>query len=177
MKWTLAGLALLLSLAHGARCADTAKQDQLFLPRHWIRGYLDFDVAPQHHEIDLGLCTPPACSGYARYAWSAYVEAQPIGRGLLKPLIVFAAPKLYGGDNEPGVRYTASPALIAWEREAGVGWALPKNLELRLTQHQTFLLGRFTGPGARPVNPNGPYGANVRVGVRWKFGGWGSSSQ
>ena len=176
MRRTVAALLLLMAWCGAAWGQDTAKQDHLFLPRHWIRGYLDFDVAPQHHEIDLGLCTPPGCSAFARYAWSAYVDVQSISGCLLKPVFVFAAPKLYGGNNEPQVNYTASAALIAWEREAGVGWQLPHGVQLRLTQHQTFLLGRFAKAGV-PVNPNGPYGANVRVGVRWNFGGYGSSER
>lgn len=177
MRRVIALCGLFLAWSGTICSAEGASENRQVFPRHWLRGYLDLELAPPHHEVDLGLCLTPGCSGYARYQWSAYVEAQPFARGLLKSGFVFAEPKLYGGNNVPQAQYTASAALIAWEREAGVGWVLPRGFELRLTQHQTFLLGRFTRAAAPPVRPDGPYGANMRVGVRWNFGGWGSSSR
>ena len=151
---------------------------RLLLPHQWVRGYFDFELAPPHHEIDLGVCAVPgsACSAYARYQWSAYIEVHPFGRGPLEHAFVFVNPIAYGGDTLPQVRYSASPAPILWERTSGVGLELPKGFQLRLTQHQNYMLGRFAEPGAMPMNPNGPYGLNMKIGVRWNFGGWDNSS-
>jgi hypothetical protein len=175
MKRLIAVCGMLVAVAGAALCEDAVEQDRWFLPHNWVRGYVDFEVAPPHNEIDLGMCVAPGCTAYARYAWSGYVEAQPIGRGTMRRLFLFTEPKLYGGNNLPQVRYTGSASLIAWERAAGVGWVLPRGVELRLTQHQTFLLGRFSGREAG-VRPDGPYGLNMRIGVRWAFGGWGGAS-
>ena len=63
-----------------------------FFPHNWLRGYVDFDVAPPHNEPDLGRCSPSStvivsaggansnCNAYARYLWSGYLEVQPFGK-------------------------------------------------------------------------------------------------
>jgi hypothetical protein len=180
-------------LAGGAWCDDQETSDRkvadqsapLFFPHNFVRGFVDFQVAPPHNEVDLGLCTltkanpdtNTSCSAYARYVWSGYVELQPMGRGPLRHVFLFAEPKVFGGDNVPQERYTASASLILWESSVGVGFKLPKNLELRVTNHQVNLLGRYAQPnGAALLRTDGPYGLYSTVGVRWCFGGWGHSN-
>lgn len=178
-------------LAGGAWCDDQttvngkpAPDKPLFFPHNFVRGYVDFDVAPPHNEVDLGLCTlaktntatSTTCSAYARYVWSGYVELQPVGRGPFRHLFVFAEPKVFGGDNVPQESYTASASLILWESIMGAGFKLPKHFELRVAEHHVNLLGRYSGPGgASTLRTDGPYGQNSTVGVRWYFGGWGPS--
>lgn len=167
--------------------AQSASGERLFLPRNFLRGYLDFQVAPPHNEVDLGLCTPGGetapgadrpCSGFARFVWSGYFEFQPIGRGLLSRGFLFVEPKLFGGDNIPQQSYTSSGALILFERSIGVGMELPRQFELRMTQHQTRLMGRY-GQLPSPVTGrrDGPYGLYATVGVRWYFGGYGRAAR
>ncbi len=158
----------------------------LLLPHNFLRGYVDFEVAPPHNEPDLGLCAPHPgplvpgvqnCAAYARYAWSGYVELQPFGRTPLKRLFLFAAPKLFGGDNVPQLQYTASASGILWEETLGAGVTLPRQFELRVTHHRNHLLGRYSGsPNALVARPDGPYGLYTTVGVRWYFGGYGPAS-
>jgi hypothetical protein len=156
------------------------------LPHNFLRGYVDFEVAPPHNEPDLGMCAPHAgplvtgvqdCAAYARYVWSGYVELQPFGRTPLKRLFLFAAPKFFAGDNVPQLKYTASASGILWEETLGAGVTLPYQLEFRLTHHRTHLLGRYNGtPNALILRPDGPYGLYTTVGVRWYFGGYGRTS-
>lgn len=165
----------------GASSKDTGAEDRLLLPHNFVRGYVDFEVAPPHNEVDLGLCEPPksplfiaGCAAYARYVWSGYVELQPFGRTPLKHLFLFAAPKLFGGDNIPGVRYRASPSAILLEETLGLGATLPHQFELRLTSHRCQLLGPYTSKSTPlTFRPDGPYGLYATVGVRWYFGGYG----
>lgn len=161
----------------------TAAEDRLLLPHNFVRGYVDFEVAPPHNEPDLGVCAPHSgpllpgarnCAAYARYVWSGYVEVQPFGRTPLKRLFLFAAPRLFLGDNVPQLQYTASASGILWEQTLGAGITLPHQLELRVTHHRTHLLGRYGGtPNAIILRPDGPYGLYTTVGVRWYFGGYG----
>jgi hypothetical protein len=186
MKRAIAMLGIFMSLGGVAWSAEAEASGRRFFPRNSVRGFVDFQVAPPHNEIDLGLCAlpesspnpqSPTCSAYARYAWSGYLELQPIGRGPLRRFFVFIEPKVYGGDNLPQERYTAAASLIMWERSVGLGIELPSGFELRLTQHRTYLLGRYSGPGgAATLRTDGPYGLNATVGVRWYFGGWGHSA-
>jgi hypothetical protein len=106
------------------------------------------------------------------------MEVEPMGRGPLRGFFIFIDPKVFGGENLPQQRYTASAAPILWEPTLGAGFELPKNFELRLTHHQVHLLGRYTAAGgaAATLRTDGPYGINTTVGVRWNFGGWGHSS-
>jgi hypothetical protein len=186
MKRAIAVLGIFLFMGGVARSEEAATGGRFFFPRNSVRGFVDFQVAPPHNEIDLGLCVPAVsdpnpsnatCSAYARYAWNGYLELQPFGRGPLRRLFVFLEPKVYGGDNLPQERYTAAASLILWERSVGVGIELPSGFELRLTQHQAKLLSRYTRPGgATTLRTDGPYGQNATVGLRWYFGGWGHSS-
>jgi hypothetical protein len=167
-----------------AETKRTALQEERALfPRDFVRGYLDFQMAPPHNEFDLGLCAPGGatapgatdrCAGFARFMWSGYVELQPFGRSLLRRGFLFVEPKVFGGKNEPQRSYTYSPALILWERTIGVGVELPARFELRVAQHRTYLLGRYGAkPTALTLRPDGPYGLHATVGVRWYFGGYG----
>ncbi len=164
----------------------TGEEDRLLLPHNFVRGFVDFEVAPPHNEVDLGVCAPHAgplatgalnCAAYARYVWSGYVELQPFGRTLLKHVFVFATPKFFFGDNVPQLQYTASHSGILWEETMGAGVTLPYQLEFRLTHHRTHLMGRYGGTAnALIFRPDGPYGLYTTVGVRWYFGGYGRSS-
>lgn len=176
------------SLAGHAVCADpgvkgvTGSEDRLFFPKNFVRGYVDFEVAPPHNEVDLGLCTLtapapsgalPACRAFARYIWSGYMEFQPVGRGIFRKFFVFVHPKLFGGDNVPQQEYNGSGAPILWERSFGVGIELPKQFELRTTSHSVGLLGKYGGPNTVTFRPDGPYGLYTTIGLRWYFGGYG----
>ncbi len=183
------GCFIFFCFAGHALCADpgagqtTGPGDRFWFPKNFVRGFLDFEVAPPHNEVDLGLCAVatrdpsgalPGCRAFARYIWSGYVEFQPIGRGIFRKVFVFAHPKLFGGDNVPQQSYTASGAPILWERTYGIGIELPKQLEFRTTSHSVGLLGRYSGVnGAFTFRPDGPYGLYTTIGLRWYFGGYG----
>ncbi len=161
-----------------------ALESRTFFPHDWIRGYSDFEVAPSHNEPDLGRCMYPqpvsaggtasACTAYARYLFSGYLELQPLGRTPARHFFLFFEPKFSFGRNIPQLTYTASMAPIAYDRSIGLGFQLPRNFELRLTQHQVDWLGRYNGSvGAADLHTNGSYGLYTTVGVRWSFGGYG----
>jgi hypothetical protein len=163
---------------------SSAPSSRTFFPHNWIRGYTDFAVAPSHNEPDLGRCMFPQpasaggsaslCTAYARYLWSGYVELQPIGRTVARHFFLFFEPKFSFGRNIPQVSYTASMLPMAYERSVGVGFQLPKNFALRVTQHQVDWLGRYSNSlGPADLHSNGPYGLYATVGVRWSFGGYG----
>jgi len=193
MRRLMIAFTLLLCATFAAQAAEKTtaapkaqtEDDRLLLPHNFVRGYVDFEVAPPHNEIDLGVCAPHVgplvpgalnCAAYARYVWSGYVELQPFGRTPLKHLFLFATPKFFAGDNVPGLQYTASHSGILWEEALGAGVTLPYQLELRLTHHRTHLMGRYSGtPNALIARPDGPYGLYTTVGVRWYFGGYGRS--
>lgn len=151
-------------------------------PSHFVRGYVDFSFAPYHNEPDLGRCSGAShnhggaqsrCTAFARYVWSGYLEFQPIGRGSLRHAFLFVEPKLFLGENVPQFRYTASASPMAFERSIGVGVQLPKNFELRATQHQVNWLGRYSRHlGSADLGTDGPYGLYATVGARWYFGGF-----
>jgi hypothetical protein len=168
-----------------AYVAKPAAAPRTFFPKNWIRGYVDYDVAPSHNEPDLGRCTFPqpasaggaasTCTAYARYLISGYVELQPFGRTPARHLFVFIEPRMSFGRNIPQVTYAASMEPIAFDRSVGIGFQLPRNFELRATQHQVDYLGRYAkqlGP-ADLHTTNGPYGLYATFGVRWSFGGYG----
>ncbi len=191
MRTSTIVFALLLCAACAAQTTEnnttapksSAAEDRLLLPHNFVRGYVDFEVAPPHNEPDLGICAPPQgplvpgvqnCAGYARYVWSGYVELQPFGRTVAKRLFLFAAPKLFLGDNVPQLKYTASASGILWEETLGAGISLPRQFELRVTHHRVHLLGRYGGKDNTLIlRPDGPYGLYTTVGVRWYFGGYG----
>lgn len=164
--------------------SSLSSEQRTFFPHNWIRGYSDFQVAPSHNEPDLGRCmfpqpvsaggTASTCSAYARYLFSGYIEVQPLGHTFARHFYLFFEPKFSFGRNIPQLTYTASLAPIAYDRSIGVGFQLPKNFELRLTQHQVDWLGRYSGSvGTADLHTNGSYGLYTTVGVRWSFGGYG----
>jgi len=168
------------TLASG-NSAKAAAESRTFFPKNWIRGYVDYQVAPSHNEPDLGRCPfPPqggaasTCTAYARYFISGYVELQPFGRTPARHLFLFFEPKFSFGRNVPQFTYTASMLPMAYERSIGIGFQLPRNFELRATQHQVDWLGRYAKSlGSGDLRNNGPYGLYATFGVRWSFGGYG----
>ena len=166
--------------------SSTNGESRAWFPHNWVRGYMDFAYAPSHNEPDLGRCLwpqPPGsggaqslCTAYARYLFTGYVEIQPLNRTVARHLFIYLAPKFTFGDNVPQLKYTQSMTPIAFDREVGVGFKLPRSFELRATQHQVQFLGRYSGylgPASLPAN--GPYGQYSTVGARWYFGGYNAA--
>jgi hypothetical protein len=164
--------------------AKPAAAPRTFFPKNWIRGYVDYAVAPPHNEPDLGRCAFPqpvvaggaasTCTAYARYLISGYVELQPLGRTPARHIFLFIEPKMSFGRNIPQMSYVASMEPMAFDRSVGIGFQLPRNFELRATQHQVDWLGRYSKSlGAADFRTNGPYGLYATFGVRWSFGGYG----
>ncbi len=158
-----------------------------WFPHNWVRGYTDFEVAPPHNEPDLGRCAFPqpagsggtasTCTAYARYMFSGYIEFQPLNRTFAKHIFFFFEPRFSFGKNIPQLSYLASMEPIAFERSVGIAIELPKNFNLRVTQHQVDYLGRYSNPlGPADLGTNGPYGLYTTIGVRWSFGGYGHRS-
>jgi hypothetical protein len=115
-----------------------------------------------------------SCTAYARYLLSGYLELQPLGRTFARHLFLFFEPKFSFGKNIPQVSYLSSMEPIAYDRSIGVGFQLPKNFELRATQHQVDYLGRYSKSlGPADLHTNGPYGLYTTISVRWTFGGYG----
>jgi hypothetical protein len=161
-------------------------ESRAFFPHNWIRGYTDFAVAPPHNEPDLGRCMFPqpvgaggaasACTAYARYLFSGYIEFQPFGRTPARHFFLFFEPLFSFGRNIPQVTYSASMEPIAYDRSIGIGFQLPRNFELRATQHQVDYLGRYSKYlGPADLGTSGPYGLYSTFSVRWSFGGYGRS--
>ena len=172
------------STAESGRVSHVAAESRTFFPPNWVRGYADFSVAPSHNEPDLGRCVFPQpasaggtaslCTAYARYILSGYVEFQPIGRTPARHFFLFFEPKFSFGRNIPQLTYTASILPIAFDRSVGIGFKLPRNFELRATQHQVDWLGRYSKSlGTADLHSSGPYGLYATFGVRWYFGGYG----
>jgi hypothetical protein len=172
------------ALPAAAPASYGSSETSMFFPHDWLRGHLDFEVAAPHNEPDLGRCSElpaaqfgganSACTAFARWVMSGYVEVQPFGRTPLRHLYVFYTPQLFFGRNVPQYVYTASFAPIVAEQSFGFGYELPKNLELRLTMHRADWLGRYRNYlGPADLGSEGPYGNFATVGVRWNFGGWG----
>jgi len=172
------------SPTESSRTSHLATQSRTFFPHNWVRGYTDFSVAPSHNEPDLGRCMFPqpasaggsasTCTAYARYLFSGYIEFQPLGRTPVRHLFLFFEPKFSFGRNIPQLTYTASMLPIAYDRSIGIGFQLPKNFELRATQHQVDWLGRYSNSlGTADLRTNGPNGLYATFGVRWSFGGYG----
>ena len=159
-------------------------KSRTFFPHDWLRGYTEFEGAAPHNEPDLNRCAltnPPqtatsACTAFARYMISAYVEVQPFGRTFFRHAFVFYQPRMSFGRNVPQASYTASFAPMAYERSVGLGVELPKNFEFRIVQHQVDWLGRYNqNLGLNDIGKTGPYGLYATMGVRWYFGGYGRS--
>jgi hypothetical protein len=76
-------------------------EGRMFFPHNWLRGYVNFDVAPPHNEPDLGRCTQSQtiiiaagganspCNAYARYLLGGYMEVQPFGKTFARHIFVF----------------------------------------------------------------------------------------
>lgn len=170
-------------------------EGRMFFPHNWIRGYADFSVAPSHNEPDLGRCSPSGtliasaggasspCNAYARYLLGGYLEIQPFGKTIARHLFVFFTPTFSFGNNVPQFKYTASMDGIAYERSVGIGFELPKNFEIRVTQHQVDWLGKYTSKNLDPtvsgldLGTSGPYGLYATIGARYYFGGYGRARE
>lgn len=165
-------------------------EGRLFLPHNWLRGYVDFAVAPSHNEPDLGRCSQSGaviaaaggansnCNAYARYLLGGYLEIQPFGKTLARHLFVFLTPTFSFGNNVPQYKYTGSMSGIAFERSVGVGFELPKNFEIRIAQHQVDWLGKYNhNVGLADLGTSGPYGLYSTIGARWYFGGYGRTHE
>jgi hypothetical protein len=165
-------------------------EGRMFLPHNWLRGYVDFAVAPPHNEPDLGRCSQSGaviaaaggansnCNAYARYLLGGYLEIQPFGRTLARHLFVFLTPTFSFGNNVPQYKYTGSMSGIAFERSVGVGFELPKNFEIRIAQHQVDWLGKYNhSVGLADLGTSGPYGLYSTIGARWYFGGYGRAHE
>jgi hypothetical protein len=172
------------TIAEPGRQSHFVSQSRIFFPHNWVRGYTDFSVAPSHNEPDLGRCmfpqpasaggTTSTCTAYARYLLSGYIEFQPLGRTVARHFFLFFEPKFSFGRNIPQLTYTASMLPIAFDRSIGIAFQLPRNFELRATQHQVDWLGRYGHPlGAADLRTNGPNGLYATFGMRWSFGGYG----
>jgi hypothetical protein len=159
-------------------------EDRWLFPRHWIRGYTEFEGAPPTNEPDLGRCAQVSasqfggvndpCAAFARYMLGGYLEVQPVGRTALRHVFVFYIPRLSFGHTVPQFSYTASFQPIAYDRSVGLGIELPKHFELRLTQHQVDWLGTYRHDlGPADLHTTGPYGLYTTIGMRWYFGGYG----
>lgn len=194
---TLSALSALLASAAVSQTVNDETKDPFrrsveasphpaFFPHNWIRGYTDFAVAPSHNEPDLGRCMFPQpaiaggaasqCTAYARYLWSGYIEIQPLGQTFARHLFLFFEPRFSFGRNIPQMSYEESMEPIAYDRSIGAGYQLPRNFELRLTQHQVDYLGRYSRLlGPADLRTTGPYGLYTTVSVRWTFGGYGHS--
>jgi hypothetical protein len=161
-------------------------EGRMFFPHDWVRGYVDYEVAPPHNEPDLGRCSPMQsviiaaggansnCNAYARYLLGGYLEIQPFGKTFARHVYVFFTPNFSFGNNVPQFKYTASMAGIAFDRAVGIGIELPKNFEIRVMQHQIDWLGKYKGNvGLADLGTAGPYGLYSTIGARWYFGGYG----
>jgi hypothetical protein len=157
--------------------------NRTLFPRNWVAGYLDFAVAPPHNEPDLNRCSSSAgasggagaaCSAFARYVGSGYMELRPVGTGQFHRVFVFLEPHAYMGRNIPQVQYTDSMSPIALERTGGVGVSVTRSFELRLTSHRVDWLGKYNhNLGTADLGKNGPLSTYATVSARWYFGGYG----
>lgn len=170
------------AVSSSSRTREASRPSALF-PRNWIRGYTDFAVAPSHNEPDLGRCMFPQpasaggaasqCTAYARYMFTGYMEIQPLGQTFARHLFLFFEPRFSFGRNIPQLSYEESMEPIAYDRSIGAGYQLPRNFEVRLTQHQVDYLGRYSRLlGPADLRTTGPYGLYTTVSVRWTFGGY-----
>lgn len=165
-------------------------EGRTFFPHDWLRGYVDFSVAPPHNEPDLGRCSPSQtvilsaggansnCNAYARFLLGGYLEIQPFGKTFARHVFVFLTPNFSFGNNVPQFKYTGSMAGIAFDRAVGFGIELPKNFEFRVTQHQVDWLGKYNNNvGLADLGTAGPYGLYTTIGGRWYFGGYGRARE
>ena len=110
---------------------ESASSSKLF-PKGWVRGYTEFGVAPPHNEPDLNRCTAnagafggpaAACTAFARFVGSGYIELQPLNFTPLRRVFLFGEPRLFLGRNVPQALYTFSARPMALDRSVGVGIA------------------------------------------------------
>src|SRR5579859_758768 len=158
------------------------KSSPQFFPKGWIRGYTEFSVAPPHNEPDLNRCQSTSghfggalahCTAFARFVGSGYVEFRPLGAPNLRRIFLFVDPHLFLGSNVPQFHYSFSAAPMALDRSVGIGVALPKNFEIRLTEHRVMWMGRYQrNLGRADLGKNGPFGSYTTVSARWYFGGY-----
>ena len=184
MKWIASTfLALLLACTALAQSSPAVDSGRLFLPKNFIWGYGQFDVAPPHNEPDPNLCAANAgslqyggrnapCTMFARYMLWGYVEVRPFARTPMKRLMLFGEPRFLFGKNLPQTLYTWSMQGMGWERSWGAGIDVGHGFEARVTQH--YLFQRF-GSRDRNLGPadlgvNGPWGRYTVIGVRKYFG-------
>jgi hypothetical protein len=185
MKWLLCAVACLtlcgMALAQDSKPATPVMQERMFFPRDTFWGFVQFDLAGPHNEIDPNICAANAgdyggvnapCNAFARYALWTYVEMRPFGRGPLRRFMVFGSPNFLFGKNIPQTLYTWSMDAIGMESSWGAGIYIGKGFEARFTQH--FLFTRFgardTYLGPADLGPNGPWGRYNTVGIRKTFG-------
>jgi hypothetical protein len=177
-NYTTLGVRWHFGGTHGSQ--PVAPSERTFSPPNWLRGYASFEYALPHDEVDLGRCASWAgqygganapCADLARYVLGGYVEAQPLGRSLLRRVFIFASPRSYFGNSVPQVSYTNAFTPIAVEILFGIGVELPRNLDLRVVQHSVDWMGRYTNSlGPADLGFTGPYGGYSTIGVRWHFG-------
>ncbi len=167
--------------------SEPATSDRLLFPKNSLRGFTEGGYFPSHNEADLGRCASWAgvygganasCAAFSRYFLGGFAEFQLFGRKIgplpLHRLFLYVEPRSFFGRNVPQFSYTQSFAPIAIERTLGVTFALRKNLEVRMFQHQNDWLGRYRhNLGPADLGPDGPYGRYAGFSTRWYFGGWG----
>jgi hypothetical protein len=178
-------MALCLAFCAAAQAQETSAKpafsERMFLPSDTFWGYVQFDLAPPHNEIDPNLCAGNAgdyggvnapCSEFARYMLSGLLEARPFGRGPLRRFMLYGEPRFLFGKNIPQTLYTWSFDAIGVEHSWGAGIYLGKGFELRVTQHFLFdrLGARNRNLGTADLGDNGPWGRYNTIGVRKTFG-------
>jgi hypothetical protein len=179
--WIVIGLVFCGVAGAQQTVPKPAMSDRMFFPHDTFYGYVQFDLAPPHNEIDPNLCAANAgdyggvnapCTAFARYMLSGVVEVRPFGRGVLRRFMLFGEPRLLFGRNIPQTLYTWSFDAIGVERSWGAGIYLGKGFEMRVTQHFLFDRGgaRDRRLGTADLGPNGPWGRYNTIGVRKYFG-------
>jgi hypothetical protein len=179
----VAGLVVLALpiVGQAQQAPQPAVQQRMFFPRDTFWGYVQFDIAPPHNEIDPNLCAANAgsyggvnapCSEFGRYMFSGLLEVRPCGRGPCRRFMLFGEPSFLFGKNIPKTLYTWSFDAIGIERSWGAAIYLGKGFELRVTQHFLFdrLGARNTNLGAADLGNNGPWGRYNSIGLRKYFG-------
>src|SRR3977135_3697908 len=125
-----------IPICQSGRESRFVPQSWAFLPHNGVRGYTNFEVAPSHNEPDLGRCMFPqpasaggpasACTAYARYMLSGYLELQPFGRTPARHIFFFFEPRISFGRNIPQLTYASSMEPIAYDRSIGIAFQLPR---------------------------------------------------